>query len=80
MERTRTPDEDVSAANREANAPERDGERRRRAETDAAMRPQSGARISQATAGAEISGEAHSSEVGETADAIKRAAENARRV
>ena len=72
-------DKDVESLD-QANAPEDRVETRRKAETDAAMTPASGAPVQHAYAGAELAAEGRAGEQSETADAIKRAAGNARRV
>jgi hypothetical protein len=79
MERTNTPAEEAAKANREANAPE-DRQARRDAELRAATHPTSGAAVQHALAGASIAADDGSAGSGETADALKRAAENDGRV
>ena len=79
MERAKIPHEDVEAVNRRANAPEDRRQNRAKAELDAATWPASGAAVHHARVGAELAGE-NASDGTETADAIKRAAENDGRV
>jgi hypothetical protein len=79
MERTKTPDQDVEATNRQMNTPEDRRQTRSKAAFETATLPASGAAIPQAQAGAELSGKTAREET-ETASAIKRAAENHRRV
>ena len=75
MTRTNTPAEDAAAAKSRYQRPEDAKRARREAHADAATRlDRSGARL-----GAEISGENRPSDDTETADALKRAAENERR-
>lgn len=80
MDRRKTPPEDVERLNREMNAPEDPTKRRREAEAKSAMRPTSGAAIPQAFAGAQMAAEGRSDETSETAESLKRAAENDGRV
>jgi hypothetical protein len=77
MARTKTPDEEVAAVNRRMNAPEERRQVRRKADMDAAAWPASGAPVHHAHVAAELAGEDNE---GETAEAIKRAAENDGRV
>ncbi len=79
MDRTNKPAEEAAKANREANAPE-DRQIRREAELRAATHPTSGAAIQHASAGASLTADDHGAGAGETADALKRAAENDGRV
>ena len=79
MERTNTPAEEAAKANREANAPE-DRQARRDAELRAATHPTSGAAVQHASAGASTAADDRSAGTGETAGALKRAAENDGRV
>ena len=80
MERSKTPAEEAAKANREANAPE-DRQARREAELRAATHPTSGAAVQHALAGASLAADDDSGAgTGETADALKRAAENDGRV
>ena len=73
-------DQDVEALNRGANAPEDRQAARRDADMDAAATPASGAPVQRAFAGAGLAAERRSGSGSETQEAIKRAAENARRV
>jgi hypothetical protein len=77
MVRTKTPDEEVEAVNRRMNMPEDRRQVRRKADMDAATWPASGAPVHHARVAAELAGEDNE---GETAEAIKRAAENDGRV
>ena len=76
MTRTNTPVEDVEALNRRMNAPEDTRRRRHAAQADAAGRPD----VSPARLGAELAAEDRPSDESETAESLKRAAENDRRV
>ena len=76
MTRTNTPVEDVEALNRRTNAPEDARRRRHAAKADAAGRPD----VSPARLGAELAAEDRPSDESETAESLKRAAENDRRV
>ena len=76
MVRTKNPDEEAEAINRRMNAPEDRRQVPRKADMDAATGPASGAPV-HPRAGAELAGE---DDEGETAEAIKRAAENDGRV
>ena len=79
MERSKTPPEDVEKANRQMDArDDRDGARRQ-ADLRAATHPTSGAAVQHAVAGASSAADDHAGD-GETADALKRAAENDGRV
>lgn len=71
---------EVERVNREMNAPEDRRQDRHQAEADAALQPSGGAPIQQARIGAELAGEGGAMEKSETADALKRAAENDTRV
>jgi hypothetical protein len=77
MTRTKTPPEEVEAANRRMSAPEDRRKVRTKADMDAAAWPASGAPVHHARVGAELAGEDDESE---TAEAIKRAAENDTRI
>ena len=79
MQRTKTPHEDVTKTNQQMNAPG-DPRRRRKGEFDTASQPASGAAVQHARVGAELSGEGRAYDQSETAEAIKRAAENDGRV
>ncbi len=76
MRRTNTPQEDAEALNRRLNQPEDEPRARRTGDATAATRLD----ISKARPAADLAGEARRKSSGETADAIKRAAENERRV
>ncbi len=69
-------DSDAEAVNKQVNAPEDRARSRARAELRTAVTPAAGAPVQHALAGAEIAAEKPMSEQGETADALKRAAEN----
>ncbi len=71
---------DVEEANREMPAAPEGDASRRRGEVRSATTPASGAPVQHAYAGAEIAADEPSSQTGETADALKRAAENDGRV
>ena len=75
MTRTNTPAEDAAAAKTRAPRPEEAKEAAREAHADAAKRVDGVA----AHIGAQIAGENRPSDDSETADALKRAAENDRR-
>jgi len=75
MTRTNTPAEEASAAKSRAPRPEEAKEAAREAHADAATRLDGSA----ARLGAELSAENRPSDDSETADALKRAAENDRR-
>jgi hypothetical protein len=76
MTRTNTPAEDTDALNRRMSQPEDARVTRHDAQKRAAERLD----VSPARLGAELAGEKRPNEEGETADAIKRAAENDGRV
>ena len=76
MTRTNTPVEDVEALNRRMNAPEDARRRRHAAQADAAGRSD----VSPARLGAALAAEDRPSDESETAESLKRAAENDRRV
>lgn len=80
MENSKTPRDDARRANRQMHAPENADRQRRDAEVRAATHPTSGAAVQHAFAGASVSADDRGSETGETADALKRAAENDGRV
>jgi len=69
-------DSDAEAVNKQVNAPEDRARIRAKGEAENAMTPASGAAVQHALAGAEIAAEKPMREQGETADALKRAAEN----
>ncbi len=73
-------DKSVEAVNRGMNAPEDGDARRIKSAARTAMTPASGAAANHALAGAQISADEPMSAHGETADALKRAAENDGRV
>jgi hypothetical protein len=77
MTRTTIPDDEAEAINRRTNGPEGRRQIRRKADMDAATWPASGAPVHHARVAAELAGEDNESE---TAQAIKRAAENDGRV
>ncbi len=76
MTRTNTPVEDVEALSRRTSAPEDARRPRHAAQADAAGRPD----VSPARLGAELAAEDPPSGETETAESLKRAAENDRRV
>ena len=80
MTRTNTPAEDAAALNRRMTRPESAREARRAADFDTATAPASGAAVQHAAAGAALSVDGRPSDASETAEAIKRAAENDTRV
>jgi hypothetical protein len=65
----------VEEVKREAKAPD-ETKHQHKADFEAATQPGSGAPVSQAAAGAGLASQERASESGETADALKRAAEN----
>ena len=73
-------DKNVEAVNRGMHAPEDADARRIKGAARTAMTAASGAAVNHAFAGAEISADEPMSAQGETADALKRAAENDSRV
>ena len=76
MERTAvTTTKHVEEVKREVKAPD-DTKRRHQADLDSATQPAGGASVSQAAAGAALAAEGRASDSGETAAALKRAAEN----
>ena len=77
MTRTNTPDEEAEAIARRMSSPEERRQIRRKADMDAAAWPASGAPVHHARGAAELAGEDNESE---TAQAVKRAAENDGRV
>ncbi len=79
MERDRK-ERELEEAKRQAGAGPEGDLSRRRGEAHAAMTPASGAAVQHAFAGATLSAEEPAGQQGETADAIKRAAENDGRV
>jgi hypothetical protein len=76
MTRTNTPAEDVEALSRRMRAPEDARARRHEAHAGAATRQD----VAPARLGAELAAEDRSRDETETADSLKRAAENDRRV
>jgi hypothetical protein len=80
MTRTTTPAEDVEALNRQMSRPEEARKALRTADFDTATTPASGAAVQHAAASAALSVEGRQHDASETADAIKRAAENDTRV
>ena len=76
MTRTKTPQEEVEALNRRMNQPEDAQPARRQGDTTAATRLD----LTKERPSRDLAGERSSERAGETADAIKRAAENERRV
>ena len=76
MTRTNTPAEDVEALNRRMNAPEDRRAARHEAHAEAASRRD----VSPARLGAELAAEDRPRDETETADALRRAAKNDRRV
>lgn len=76
MERTKvTTTKHVEEVKREVKAPD-ETKHRHDADLVSATRPASGASVSQAAAGAGLTAEGRASDSGETAEALKRAAEN----
>ena len=71
---------EAEEVNETMNAPEDERQTRADAREDAALWPASGAPVHRARVGAELAAEEPALESGETAAAIKRAAENDRRV
>ena len=71
--------ERVETTKREVKSPADETERRQ-ADLDTAAQPASGAAVQRAAAGGAMAAEGHASEKSETADALKRAAENDTRV
>ena len=76
MTRTNTPDEEIEALNRRMHEPEDSRARRHEAQAEAATRRD----IPPARLGAELAAEDRPRDESETADALKRAAANDRRV
>ncbi len=76
----RTKEKDAEVANRQANAPEAKRRTRNAADLDTAATPAGGAAVARALAGAALAAADRPSEESETAESIKRAAENDRRV
>ena len=76
MTRTNTPAEDVEALNRRMKGPEDRRARRHEAHAEAATRRD----VSPARLGGELAAEDRPRDESETADSLKRAAENDRRV
>ena len=76
MTRTNTPAEDIEALNRRMHAPEDRRTRRHEAHAEAASRRD----VSPARLGAELAAEDRPRDESETAESLKRAAENDRRV
>ena len=76
MERTTvTTTKHVEEIKKEVKAPD-DAKRRHQVDFDTAAQPGSGAPVQQAAAGAGMAAEDRAGQSGETADALKRAAEN----
>jgi len=76
----RTKEKDAEAANRQANAPENERQTRNEADLDTAAPPAGAAAVHDPFAGAALSAADRPGDDSETADALKRAAENDRRV
>ena len=79
MERVRTPAEDVDKSVAKSGEAADSRQQRADATLATATQPTSGAAVQHAVAGAELAGEPRAADASETADAIKRAAENDRR-
>jgi hypothetical protein len=79
MERTKVSTERVDTVKHEVMSPDGETERRK-AEMETAAQPASGAPVQRAAAGAALGAEERASDRGETAEALKRAAENDTRV
>ena len=79
MERSKTPPEDVEKPHRQMNARDDRDAPRHEADLRAATHPTSGAAVQHAVAGASSAADDRAGD-GETADALKRAAENDGRV
>ena len=79
MEQSKVTAQRVDKIKQEVKRPD-DEAQRRRADIETAAQPASGAPVQRAAAGAALSAGERASESGETADALKRAAENDTRI